>query len=122
MVITSKSKNKTSFVTTDMKVTVEYFQIQLYCLTCRNRKLEFLTFQFPRSLLLSSSPYCLPYHSYDICLGELGIASTTYPPNLFICFYVCFRVILTGEKIVITLSGEMVNIVIVNSVSITHER
>ena len=91
VVITSKSKSKTSFVTTDMKATVEYFQIQLCCLTCRNRKLEFLTFQFPRSLLLSNSPYCLPYHSYDVCFGELGIASTSYPPNLFICFYVCFR-------------------------------
>ena len=33
-----------------------------------------------------------------------------------------FYDILTREKIVITLSGEMVNIVIINSVSITHER
>ena len=37
-------------------------------------------------------------------------------------FMFILGVILTGEKIVITLSGEMVNIVIINSVSITHER
>lgn len=40
---------------------------------------------------------------------------------IFVFMFV-LGVILTGEKIVITLSGEMVNIVIINSVSITHER
>ena len=40
---------------------------------------------------------------------------------LFVFMFV-LGVILTGEKIVITLSGEMVNIVMINSVSITHER
>lgn len=88
-----------------MKATVEYFQIQLYCLTCRNRKLEFLTFQFPRSLLLSNSPYCLLYHSHDVCFGELGIASTTYPLIYILVFMFVLGVILTGVKIVITLSG-----------------
>ena len=40
---------------------------------------------------------------------------------LFVFMFV-LGVILTGENILITLSGEMVNIVIINSVSITHER
>lgn len=40
---------------------------------------------------------------------------------IFVFMFV-LGVILTEEKIVITLCGEMVNIVIINSVSITHER
>ena len=55
--------------------------------------------------------------SENLVLHQLHI------PLIYIfVFMFVLGVILTGEKILITLSGEMVNIVIINSVSITHER